>query len=256
MVVRGCLIDLVSGDCVQVDPDRKAWDNILIEGCKLSGGRVAADDPYPHPGFAAGAYTSENAADTKCPGKGTRPRITVRDCAAYGFRGPIGNAAAFNIKEECEAVIDRCTIHDSEIGLRLRGPARVRVTNCVLYDNDTHCRYEDRIPQLHIAHCTFGRATGKGRGAFQELRPSPDLRVRGCLFLGEKPRQAQDPSNKAAGAAAFVDPAKGDYRLTSAVPAGVKGPASDAPEARVDRTGASRRPDDAPDAGAYQFRPR
>ena len=43
--------------------------------------------------------------------------------------GPIGNAAAFNIKEECEAVIDRCTIYDCEIGLRLRGPSRVRVTN-------------------------------------------------------------------------------------------------------------------------------
>jgi Right handed beta helix region len=255
MTLRGCVIDLVSGDCVQVDPNRRAWDNILIEGCTLSGGKVAGDDPYPHARFPAGGYTSENAVDTKCPGAG-RSRITVRDCDVFGFRGPIGNAAAFNIKEACEAVIDRCTVHDSVIGLRLRGPARVRVTNCVLYDNDTHCRYEDHIPRLHIAHCTFGRATGAGRGAFQEQRPSPDLRVLRCLFLGEKPRQAGDPSNRAAGAATFADPAKGDYRLTAPVPVGGGGPASDAPELTADRAGMPRPPDRPADAGAYQFRPR
>src|SRR5262245_30430970 len=54
MTVRGCQIDLVSGDCVQVDPNRKEWDNILIEDCKLTGGKVAANDPYPHPRFPAG----------------------------------------------------------------------------------------------------------------------------------------------------------------------------------------------------------
>ena len=181
MTVRRCVITLISGDCVQVDPNRQEWDNVLIEGCTLSGGRVPAGGPYAHPRFPAGSCPAENAVDTKCPGTG-RPRITIRDCAAFGFCGPIGNAAAFNIKEQCTAVIDRCTVHDCEIGLRLRGPAHVRVTNCVLYDNDTHCRYEDRIPLLHLAHCTFGRTTGRGHGAFQEQRPSPDLRVRGACF--------------------------------------------------------------------------
>jgi hypothetical protein len=257
MTVRGCQIVLVSGDCLQVDPNRKEWDNILVEDCKLSGGKVPKDDPFAHPRFPAGTVPGENAIDTKCPAKAaTRPRITVRNCEAFGFRGPIGNAAAFNIKEDCEAVIDRCTIYGCEIGLRLRGPARVRVTNCVLYDNDTHCRYEDRIPQLHIAHCTFGRATGNGRGAFQEQRPAQDLRVAGCLFLGEKPKQAKDASNKAAEVAAFVDGAKGDYRLAAALPLSEKGPASDDKEVKVDRAGVARPADKAPDAGAYQFRPK
>ena len=256
MTVRGCRIELVSGDCLQVDPNRQEWDNVLVEDCQLAGGTVAADDPYPHPGFPAGTCPAENAIDTKCPGKGTRPRITVRNCDVSGFRGPIGNAAAFNIKESCEAVIDRCTIRDSEIGLRLRGPAHVRVTNCVLHDNDTHCRYEDRIPLLHIAHCTFGRATGKGRGAFQEQRPSPDLRVLGCLFLGDRPRQAADPSNRAAVPTAFVDMAKGDYRLASALPLDRKGPTTDDPPLKVDRAGEPRPADRAPDAGAYQYRPK
>jgi hypothetical protein len=256
MTVRGCFIDLVSGDCLQVDPNRREWDNILIEDCKLSGGKVPADDPFAHPRYPAGTCPGENAIDTKCPAKPkSRPKITIRNCEAYGFRGPIGNAAAFNIKEECEAVIDRCTISDCEIGLRLRAPARVRVTNCVLFDNDTHCRYEDGIPQLHIVHCTFGRATGNGRGAFQEQRPSRDLRVQGCLFLGEKPKQASDGSNKSAGASAFVDAAKGNYRLAAALPLAGNGPAANHAEVKVDRAGVARPADKTPDAGAYQFRP-
>ena len=77
MTVRGCLIDLVSGDCVQVDPNRKEWDNVLIEDCKLSGGKVAADDPLPAPAVPGRRATRrENAVDTKCPdaraGRGSR----------------------------------------------------------------------------------------------------------------------------------------------------------------------------------------
>jgi hypothetical protein len=255
MTVRGCLIDLVSGDCVQVDPNRDEWDNILIEGCKLSGGKVAKDDPLAHPKFAAGSYTSENGIDTKTKGKG-KSRITIRDCEAYGFRGPIGNAAAFNIKEPCEAVIDRCTISDSQIGLRLRGPARVKVTNCVLHNNDTHCRYEDRIPQLYFYHCTFGRFTDQGRGFFQEQKPSPDLKVINCLFLDKKPGQAGDASNQAVESKAFVDLAKGDYRLSASVPAGSKPAIASEAELKVDRAGSQRQADKVPDAGAYQYRPR
>jgi hypothetical protein len=239
---------------VQVDPNRKKWDNILIEDCKLSGGTVSKDDPYSHPRFPAGTCPGENAIDTKCPAKAaTRPRITIRNCEVSGFRGPIGNAAAFNIKEDCEAVIDRCTVYDSEIGLRLRGPARVRVTNCVLYGNDTHCRYEDRIPQLHIVHCTFGQATGKGKGVFQEQRPAQELRIVGCLFLGEKPKQAKDASNKTAEASAFIDAPKGDYRLAAALPLPGTGPVTEDKEAKVDRAGIARPADKAHDAGAYQF---
>jgi hypothetical protein len=255
MVVRGCRIDTVSGDCVQVDPNREEWDNILIEDCKLFGGKIARDDPHAHPRFPAGEYTAENAIDTKYKGKGPA-RITIRNCEVSGFRGPIGNAAAFNIKEPCEAVIDRCTVFDSQIGLRLRGPARVRVTNCVLYDNDTHCRYEDRIPRLHLLHCTFGRVTGQGRGFFQEQRPSPDLRVLGCLFLGEKPAQAKDSTNRAAEASSFADVSRGDYRLKESLPVGGEGTVPDEPELKVDRAGTPRPSGKAADSGAYQFRPK
>jgi hypothetical protein len=253
MTIRGCFIDLCSGDCMQVDPNRKDWDNILVEDCKLSGGKVPANDPFAHPKYPVGTCPGENAIDTKCPkSPKNRPRLVIRNCEAYGFRGPIGNAAAFNIKEDCEVVIDRCTISDCEIGLRLRAPSRVRVTNCVLHDNDTHCRYEDGIPQLHIAHCTFGRVTGNGRGMFQEQRPAKDLRIAGCLFLGEMPKQAKGASNKAADAKAFADAAKGDYHLAAAITLSGNGPASEDKEVKVDRAGVARPADKPASAGAYQ----
>jgi hypothetical protein len=252
VTIRGCTIELVSGDCVQADPDRKAWDDVLIEGSTLSGGPCPADDPFAHPHFAAGAYTAENAVDTKCPrdAGAPRPKITIRDCVLRGFRG-IDNAAAFNVKETCDAVIDRCTVHDSQIGLRLRAPARVKVTNGVLYDNDTHCRYEDGIPRLYVYHCTFGAFTGKGRGFFQEVGPSPDLRVRNCLFLGTAPPQAADASNRAADAVAFQDAAAHDYRLNAAMPVSAPGDTPEDEELKVDRAGTPR--GDRPDTGAYQF---
>lgn len=252
ITIRDCNIHLISGDCIQVDPNREAWDNIVIQGCTLRGGKVPENDPLAHPSFATGAYTAENAIDTKCPKQG-RPKLIISDCIVSEFRGPIGNAAAFNIKENCAVTIDRCTISDSVIGLRLRGPAHVTVTNCVLFDNDTHCRYEDKIPQLHILHCTFSTVTGDGRGVFQEQKPSPDLRVLGCLFLDKLPQQAPEQSNAFVGAAGFMNTVAHDYRLAKPLPLANGNIQSQAKELQTDRAGKTR-PEKLPaDAGAYQF---
>jgi hypothetical protein len=254
ITVSDCIIHMISGDCLQVDPNREAWDNIVITRCVLRGGKVTADDPLAHPRFAPGSYTAENAVDTKCPKQG-RPKLTISDCLVSEFRGPIGNAAAFNIKENCEASIDRCTISDSVIGLRLRGPAQVTVTNCVLYDNNTHCRYEDKIPKLHILHCTFGTVTGKGRGFFQEEKPSPDLRVLGCLFLESKPKQAADVSNQAIASDGFANLIKHDYRPARRIPRGTQILLPDAAVLKIDRAGQARSDNANADAGAYQYQP-
>lgn len=253
ITIRDCNIHMISGDCVQVDPNREIWDNIVIQGCTLRGGKVPDKDPLAHPRFAAGSYTAENAIDTKCPKQG-RPKLTISDCTVSEFRGPIGNAAAFNIKENCDATIDRCTISDSVIGLRLRGPAKVTVTNCVLFDNDTHCRYEDKIPQLHLLHCTFGSFTGKGRGFFQEEKPSPDLRVLGCLFLDNKPKQAADPSNQAVDAAGFLNVKTHDYRLAKPLLSTGKIQIQNK-NLQLDRASKPRPEKEPSDAGAYQFQP-
>ena len=97
-------------------------------------------------------------------------------------------AAAVRRAHESDAALTADVFFENLAGKASATLALLRV----LHDNDTHCRYEQGIPHLHIAHCTFGRVTGKGHGAFQEQKPSPDLQVRGCLFLGEKPGQAKD----------------------------------------------------------------
>lgn len=63
------------------------------------------DVPASVDSSVVGTYTSEKGGRYEVPGQGDRPRITVRDCEAYGFPAPIGNAAAFNIKEDCETII-------------------------------------------------------------------------------------------------------------------------------------------------------
>jgi hypothetical protein len=137
----------------------------------------------------------------------------------------------------------------------LRGPAEVTVTNCVLFDNDTHCRYEDKIPKLHLLHCTFGAFTGDGRGHFQEQKPSQDLRVQGCLFLDTKPKQADDASNAAVSAAGFVNLEKKDYRLAKSLPLAAGSTVTTNELLQTDRAGKPRPAKTPVDAGAYQFQP-
>jgi hypothetical protein len=137
----------------------------------------------------------------------------------------------------------------------LRGPAEVTVINCVLYDNDTHCRYEDKIPKLHLLHCTFGAFTGDGRGHFQEQKPSLDLRVQGCLFLDAKPKQADDASNAAVATAGFVNVEKHDYRLAKPLPLPNGSSVMANESLQSDRAGKPRAAKSPVDAGAYQFQP-
>jgi hypothetical protein len=113
--------------------------------------------------FPAGTVVGENAFDSKTPASGPRSRIVFRSVVAHGFRGFIGNQGAFNLKENVEAVLDGVTVHASEIGFRLRGPALVTLRNAVTYANDKSVRYEDGIADLRIVNVTFADAV-----AFQD----------------------------------------------------------------------------------------
>src|SRR5690606_9737775 len=92
------------------------------------------------------------------------------DTVASGFRDSlIGNAAAFNMKENVVARFDRVTVHDSEIAFRVRGAtserprgARVAIDNAVVYDVDTAVRYEDGLAagDVTLRHVTIGGDVG------------------------------------------------------------------------------------------------
>jgi len=150
MTIRSCKIYNVSGDCFQAG--RGNWQDIVIQDCSL------LDKPLPAAaaGFPKGALAAENAIDTKVATTRAPARLTIRGCNIGGFRTTlIGNAAALNLKENIDAIVESCTIDNSVIGLRLRAPAKVAVINTAVTKNDFAVRYEDGIADLKLAQNTF-----------------------------------------------------------------------------------------------------
>ena len=214
LTVRNTEIHTFSGDGLQVDPGRAVpgWN------ASRSGSRSGWRRSRPPRTVSRGVVPGENAVDTKANAGAARATIVIRDTVAHGFRGGlISNMAAFNIKENVSATIDRVTVYDSEIAFRLRGPASttpgawVTVTNAVVYNALTAFRYEDNIEQVRIWNSTLGRGITR---AFQAASSSAiGLQVRNLLILGTKPAEAAHTSNLAVGPEAFADANANDYQL-------------------------------------------
>jgi hypothetical protein len=245
-------IHTFSGDGFQVDPSRSApgWSDVTIERARI----WLAPLPAPENGFPAGAVPGENAVDTKANPKLPRARIVIRDTQAWGFRGGfITNMAAFNLKENIDATVDRVTVHTSEIAFRLRGPgtggAWVAVQNAVIYDVLKAFRYEDNIKNLRIWNSTTGAAVTR---VFQAASStSSGLDVRNLLVLGPLPSQASHPSNMSVGPEAFSSVATHTYALVpgaAPVDAGVA-----ISKVTRDRVGVKRPQGAAYDIGAYEL---
>lgn len=256
LTIRDTEIHTFSGDAFQVDAGRAApgWDRVTLERCRF----WLAPLPNPENGFPAGTVPGENAVDTKTWNGAPRARLVIRDTLAWGFRlGLITNMAAFNLKENIDATVDRVTVWDSEIAFRLRGPtssapagAWVGVQNAVIHNVATAIRYEDDIQNLRVWNTTIGRNVTR---PFQAASSSSSgLDVRNLLLLGGSlPPEASGASNRAVGAAAFVNAGADDYHLSAGSPAidvgtVIAGVAND-------RDGVSRPQGPAFDVGAYEF---
>ena len=254
LTIRNTEIHTFSGDGFQIDPGRAApgWDRVTIEGSRI----WLAPLPAPVNGFAAGIVPGENAVDTKVGATLPRANITIRDTVAWGFRsGLIGNMAAFNLKENINAVVDRVTVYDSEIAFRLRGGgsaptgAWVTVQNAVIYGVSKAFRYEDNIQNLKLWNITLGRNV---TSAFQAASSgSGGLEVRNVLVLGASlPTEAAHASNRWTGAESFVDAANNNYALApgaTPIDAGVT-----LPSVKTDRAGTARPQGAAYDIGAFE----
>ena len=254
LIIRDTRIHTFSGDAVQVDPGRSApgWDRVTIERCQF----WAEPLPAAENGFAAGAVPGENAVDTKASAAFARATLTVRDTEAWGFRdGFITNMAAFNIKENVNATLDRVTVSRSEIAFRLRGPgpnggALVRVQNAVVFDVGTGVRYEDNIERVEVWNSTFGSAVARIFRAASSTAAGLD--VKNVLFMGGTSGELAGASNMPAPAAYFVNAAAHDYRLRStslAIDAGVS-----LIPVTTDRLGIVRPLQRYWDVGAYEYR--
>jgi hypothetical protein len=254
LVIRNTEIHTFSGDGVQVDPGRAVpgWTRVTLEGDRI----WLAPLPAAENGFAAGTVAGENALDTKASASAARATLVIRDTIARGFRGGlITNMAAFNLKENIDAVVDRVTVSDSEIAFRTRGPgstaagARVRVMNAVIENTATAFRYEDNIERLQVWNTTVGAGVTR---AFQAASSTATgLDVRNTLFLASsKPAEASDPSNRLATSAMFMNAAAGNYALVAGaapIDAGLT-----IAEVTTDRAGVSRPQGTAYDVGAYE----
>ncbi len=246
LTIRDTDIYTFSGDAVQFAPGRPdpGWNRIVIEGCRLW------LEPLPEAanGFAAGVVPGENALDTKTTAGGPRPSLIIRDTTAYGFRGGlISNMAAFNLKENIDVVLDGVTVYDSEIALRLRFPARVRVQNALLYDSDTAVRYEDGIDELRLWNITIGQDVGS---AFVEASSGGSvLDVRNLAVVAAAlPDEAAGVASNLAVAANAFDAA---YRPVDGSPVIDVGEAI--AEVTADRDGNARPFGDSYDVGAFEY---
>lgn len=180
LTVRNCEIYYVSGDCVQIDPDRRTRGQVLIEDCTFWTGPLPADAAK----FKKGDRPGENGVDTKTMPKGPPCTLIIRNTYFYGWTQPaqISTMAALNLKESVEVKVEHCLFRDNQVAFRLRGPAKglgakVEIKDCAIYDGDVGVRMEDKVKDLKIERLAFGpgvkmkyRIVGGGVGAGYENR--------------------------------------------------------------------------------------
>lgn len=159
LIVRNCEIYYVSGDCVQIDPDRRTRGHVLIEDCTFWTGPLPEDAGA----FKKGERPGENGVDTKTMPKGDFATMVIRNCYFHGWKQPgqINNLAALNLKENVHVKVENCLCRDNEIAIRLRGPttrlgAKVEIKDCAIYSGDVGVRMENHIRDLKIQGLGFG----------------------------------------------------------------------------------------------------
>ena len=256
LTLRNTEIHSFSGDAIQLNRTGTSiaagWDEVLIERCRLW---LAPLDTAEN-GFAAGTVPGENALDTKVPDAAPRARITIRDTEVWGFKdGLIKVQAAFNLKENIDALVDRVTVRDSNVAFRLRGSdentkgAWVRLQNAVIHDVAVAIRYEDDIQQLRIWNSTLGRGIDRTFESVLAGSAKPDVR-NVAVFTRTLPVEAKSASNVAVDERAFVDAASHDYRPAAASRLIDSG--TTIADVITDRAGVMRPRGRAYDVGAYE----
>lgn len=213
ITIRNTEIHQVSGDSFQADPNRDPNDisnDILIEDCHFWTGPLDEDFnsgwvKTSHLPDDQKQYPGENAIDTKVVKDGwdnvPRMQLVIKNSTFHGWiqDGYISNKAALNLKEKIEAVIDGCTVYDSEIGFRLRGGsgnANVTIKNTHIYNCEYALRTEDNLENLIMYNSIFGVDIGEKLRTVSSSYGFDTWTIINNQFLDSKPSIASDPSNQ------------------------------------------------------------
>lgn len=213
LIIRGCEIYQVSGDCIQSDPSMRPplWNNLLIENCKLWTAPLEADAGE----YKKGEIPGENAIDTKTDSTGSNPKyratITIRNVEAYGFvrDGFIRNRAAFNLKHGIVCTIEGAKIHHCQIAIRARGAhtmdgkampgATISISGSDFRENEITLKPEHNVSQLQFKSCSF-RLGNNSRFMQNEDNKGLDRKsfvVTDCTFFPAIPAGIDLTTNKA-----------------------------------------------------------
>ena len=188
LTVRNCEIYYVSGDSVQIDPDRRTRGHVLIEDCTFWTGPLPEDAGA----FKKGERPGENGVDTKTIPTGDAGTMDIRNCYFFGWKQPgqIGNMAGVNLKENVYVQVKNCVFRDNEIAFRLRGPttkgmgAKVEIADCAIYETDVGVRMENQIKDLKI------HGLGIGAGVQKKYHSAGGGAGAGYENMGEHPAPA------------------------------------------------------------------
>ena len=203
-------ISQVSGDALQVDPDRLAICTVNVTEGPHTWYTAPLTEDF-NAGWLTGNTPGENAIDTKVA-TGQRMTLNVENLTCYGWQNGIPNMAALNIKEGVDAVFNRCTFYNNEIALRFRGPdPDITIKNSLLYDNNRALRVEDGLANLKVYHNTFGdgnttvvEEAGAGFGVGTDAQAN--------VFYTSVPSQFSAVTNQSFADADVVSVTTNDYR--------------------------------------------
>ena len=223
--LSGVEIHTFSGSGLLLDPNRDpaGWDALTVEDSTFWLAPLSTAEN----GFPAGVVPGKNAIETRVAEDGGRPSVFVARTTAHGFsNGSADVTAAFYWKESVDVTMDRITVYDSAVAMRVRGPDDTRpdsawltLTNSLIYDVDVAFRYEDDVDRLALWANTLGSGVDVPFVAVED--EGQGLDVQNLLLLGSTlPIEASTAlGNLAVSELAFVDAAAHDYHLAEGSPA-------------------------------------
>ena len=254
--IRNTEIYLVTGDAVQFDPGRSGFWDIIIDQCHFWTGPLPEDVG----GIPAGTPIGECGLDTKNSPDLERATVIVKNSIFNGWgHENFPNGAALNLKQNVRATVEGNIFHDTQIGLRIRGPADrggaiVTAFNNVFYANNRAIWYNTDPVNLHLYNNTFGLDIVTFSTTEDGDPPGAGFEAVNNLFLSDlKPVEMSDATNLAVDSDSFIAAQSHNYHLklnTPPVDAGIG-----VGMVTQDKDGNDRPIGSQYDVGAFEFRP-